>query len=718
MATTSLSLFQTNITPERNCKVDDILTYLLSCPNYLISDFQYKPIKLDDTIKLNISQSRTPNFPYNYLAVKRSDDTRTYFYFIMSSSWLSSSTIQLSISLDTVNTFWDILDFTNKTKITRQHKDRFQDLGIIGIDGLVTIKKKVDAFDEGITPAKLLTEKQKIDAGTYDLNWYLIYKNKENITTDTTVPIDCFCCAEEDVEVYLPTSKDGIDLLNSAVGDKYLFLARDNEDFTFSVTTPTSTYTYTVGNDKTYKAAWFAKYENSNILYLVKDTKTNGIVTVSPLKNNTVLNDVTQVLNCIYTTSADISLNNIDNYTDLIGWLGRLDKSDYSTYTVGNKTGKIKAFNTIDRTDPTIVKIIKMPYAPFILARQSNRLRVPTGWNYSNGFLKLEDLNTEFLTSVNTLGLNDTIVFNKSIVGTAENSEEYETKLLNSNYHTLKYVYDNFEREILLERVNADNQPYQTQVAIKFKQSNNLSSNSLFDFSLNNATYNQLDIYDKYLNVNRQNEVALYNSDYLEYIRNGINYDKKAKWQQTGASTAGTVVNAVGSVLSKVFGGSFGAATMISFATSAVSSLVNTISNAINADLAIARKKAELQRQPASVSNTEDLNLLQYYNGNRLIQVTEDLTPETKQAVYNLFRLTGYACSDYAIPNFDSRIYYNFIQAEIDIDESKWTYGRDFLSDIKARFETGLTVYHKLNNQYDWAQEKENFEKWLLPTST
>lgn len=714
--TTQLGLFQTNITPERNCKVDDLPTYLASCPFTTISDFQYRPIKLDDKIKINMNQSRVPSFPYNYISLKRSDDARVYYYFIMNSNWLSSSTIELSISLDTVNTFWDVLDFTAKTKITRQHKDRFQDLGIIG--DTVTIKKKVDAFDEGITPAKLLTEKQKIDAGRYDYNWYLIYKNKENLTKDTTVPIDCFCCAEEDVDVYLPTSKDGIDLLNSVVGDRYLFLARDNENFTFSVTTPTGTYTYTVGKDQTYKAAWFQKYENSNILYLVKDTSTNGIVTVSPLKNNTVLNDVTQVLNCIYTQNADINTNNIDNYTDLIGWLGRLNTSDYSTFTVGNKTGKIKSFNTIDRTDTTIVKIIKMPYAPFTLALQSNRLQVPTGWNYTNGYLKLEDLNTEFLTSVTTLGLNDIVIINKSIVGTAENSEEYETKLLNSSYHTLKYAYDNFEREILLERVNADNQVYPTQLNIKFKQSNNLSSNSLFDFTIQNGTYSSLDLYDKYLNVNRQNEVALYNSDYLEYIRNGINYDKKAKWQQVGTSLVGIGVSSGGAVASKILGGAFGVATAVSFATSAISSLVNTISNAISADLAIARKKSELQRQPASVSNTEDLNLLQYYNGNRLIQVIEDLTPETKQAIYNLFRLTGYACSDYAIPVFDSRIYYNFIQAEIDIDESKWTYGRDFLSDIKARFETGLTVYHKVNNQYDWKQEKENFEKWLLPTST
>ena len=84
-----------------------------------------------------------------------------------------------------------------------------------------------------------------------------------------------------------------------------------------------------------------------------------------------------------------------------------------------------------------------------------------------------------------------------------------------------------------------------------------------------------------------------------------------------------------------------------------------------------------------------------------------------KKAIYNLFRLTGYSCNDYQIPSFNTREFYNFVQCKAVFDESGWKYGQDFLNDIKSRFETGITVYHKVDNNYDWNQEKENFESWL-----
>ena len=111
-----------------------------------------------------------------------------------------------------------------------------------------------------------------------------------------------------------------------------------------------------------------------------------------------------------------------------------------------------------------------------------------------------------------------------------------------------KVSYDNFEKEFLLERYTA--RTAFPGVLIRFKQSNNISSNSIFRFDTVNGTYKEPTLYGQYLNVNRQNEVALYNSDYLNYIRNGYNYDKKAATQQLVSGLIGTGLGIAGAAAS------------------------------------------------------------------------------------------------------------------------------------------------------------------------
>lgn len=121
-----------------------------------------------------------------------------------------------------------------------------------------------------------------------------------------------------------------------------------------------------------------------------------------------------------------------------------------------------------------------------------------------------------------------------------------------------------------------------------------------------------------------------------------------------------------------------------------------------------------MRNRAASISNTDDIDLLAYYNGNKLIKTIEEPSDAVKKSIYNLFRLTGYACDYYGVPNFTSRKFYNFIQCDPVFDDKAWLYGNEILNDIKARFRIGVTVYHKYNNKYDFEQKYENFESWLL----
>lgn len=703
MATSQIALYKTNITPEKNCKVDDLGYYLITCESEIISDFQYKVIKLDDTIKLNMSQNNTPNFPYNYLAIKRGNETKIYYYFIINSNWKSENTVELQISLDTINTFWDELSWTAKTNITRQHKDRFLQKAR-NASGTTRFQRIIDDYDEGITPVKFLTSKKQMnDNNKPDINWYLIYKSNP----DAANALDCLLCVDGDFTI--PVLMNGLNPAALSLNSTYYI---DGADGDVVYTTRNGNAT-TIGLNQTYKA-----------LYINKDsTGTVKVIGVADdEKNNKELDSFDDYFDVgtrrLHNNSANLRTIPRQNTTPAFLSYDNLI-NDYEVLDI-NYIGqnKVRQFKDVDRTDTKLVKIVKMPYAPFETLDEFqwrvvfDHTRLP--------FLRLAELDTDFLTQINqdTFSELQRTLTNDYIDSKPAHDITMESKLYNSNFYGIKYYYDNFEKEFLLERYKPQSTNTQNIYAtIKFKQSNNISSNSLFDFELTNATYNEPSVYSRYMMVNRSQELAIYNNDYLNYIRNGYNYDKKLKASQNQANWVGFTLSTIGataSFVSSIWTGGAGVAAGISFATSAVASLTNTIVTQQQSEASLAQKLEDEKRKASSVSNMDDTNLLAYYNGNRLISTREQCTEAMKKAIYNLFRLTGYSCNDYQIPSFNTREFYNFVQCKAVFDESGWKYGQDFLNDIKSRFETGITVYHKVDNDYDWNQEKENFESWLV----
>lgn len=702
MATSTVILYQTSISPEKNCVVEQLSSYLAGCSSLTFNNFQYVKIEYDVTIKVNIDQQYDKDFDYNYAKITNSSQARDYYYFILGTRWISQSTLELSLSLDSLNSYWSDLHFTDKTHITRQHKDRFTK------KTTNYLLRNVDRFEEGITGTKFFVNGQSLRVLGADYDWYLIYKNKQYATVNTSVPIDCFCCASQDINLNLPTSSDGINFANYNVGDSISIYSKDNSSFTWTV----NGSSYTISADGTYKGLILIKRQFANVGYLLKS---DGNVLVSNI-GNTTLTGITSTLKGYYAAGYDpVELGQADNYSSAIG---NLELQNYTEVLIGGTSGTLSSINTVNRSDTKLIKIIKMPYAPFNVDTVSGKMNVPTGWIYSGGYLKLEDLNTEFLSYVNgSLDLDELqLSYNSSDLGPNKSHDiKYESKLYNSNFYSVKYAYDSFEKEVLLERFTTrTDYPGNT---IKFKQSNNISSNSLFEIQPINGSYDEPTLYGRFLNVNRQQEVALYSSDYINYIRSGYNYDQKAKNRQLLTNILGTGISLAGSAagfgVTAITGG-VSAAAGISLAQSAVSSLVSTINSAISAEDAINQKLEATKNNPASISSTEDLNLLSYYNGNRLIKYTESVSDPVKNSIYNLFRLTGYSCDDYQIPNTASRLYYNFIQCDPDIEMSQWTGSKQFIDDIKARCKAGVTVFHRVNNSYDFDQEMENFETWLV----
>lgn len=735
MATSKITLIQCDITPERNCMVDKLSTYLLEKSTYYleIENFQYQKITQEKIIKINTPQ--TTSLSFNYVGIKNSDDPyMTYYYFVIKSTWKGAETVELQLSLDTINTFAAEIKglMTNKTNITRQHKDRYV-RRTIPTSGSVTLYRNIDEYSEGITPVKYDSTPTKITVSNSDYNWYLIYKKK---AVESGTPLECFCVPDTNLYTYFAPESAGVKYDQLTQGTYTVFYARDNGDFQYTTAAGKS---YDIGASKKYKAVGLYRQTNQNSLtaYLIMDNQAGGnSIVTDDTKNGNLQVDanytgvVLQNQNLVgyqFAISASGSQNILTlGYGNLLTLYNSASKTKF---TIAEQARDIymASIYDVDRTDTTIVKIIKMPYAPFeinyttISGKQS--FNIPDSWSLdtASNMLKLNSLDQDFLTSLPDQSINGaSITIAVSDLAGWKNiieDEAYESKLFHSDFYSRKYYYDNFNKEFYGERFTFSNVTTAPKINIKFKQSNNISSNSLFDFTVSNATYAEPVIYGQYLNVNRQNEVALYSDSYLEYIRSGYNYDLKNKNIQTvqsGIGTALSIAGAVASFASSAATHGAGIAAGISFATSAISSLTNSLANAIQSENAIQQKLENEARKPSSVSNTNDLNLLSYYNGNRLLAIDSKISNRTKRAIYQLLRLTGYACNDYAIPNFTSRAWYNFIQCSPVFNDKSWIYSQEFLDDIKARFKIGVTVYHSVNGEYDFLQEKENFETWIV----
>ena len=704
MATSILKFYQTPITPKLNCVVDSLTSYLNSLNNLTLNDYQYVKLALDTTIKVNIPQSNVPKFNYNYVSIKNSDVDKTYYYFIIGTpEWISSDCVKLSLSLDTINTFRDDLTWTDKTITTRQHKDRFITRTSTSGNN-ITLLRSVDDYDEGISPVKYLKSKEQITS-SLNYDFYLIYKNKANLDTSTSVPLDCFLCASQNIALNITVDYNGIQFSDYNVGDSLYVFSKDNSVFTTTI----NGVSYTIGGSSQYKGIAFVKRSVNNVAYLLRES---DAVLTGPI-GDSALTDVNAALKVKVCRGFDPGTDtSIYNYYYI---LGQVEARNYVSITIGQTTATLLTINDVNRSDTSIVKIIKMPYPPFTPQVNQGKMSIPDGWTFSGGFLLLNDLNTEFLSYVDQDSISDLmqITTTKQNISTNQPHDiKYESKLYNSSFYTLKYMYDNFEKEIYLDRFHTS--IVYPGIDIRFKQSNNISSNSLFDFTALNGSYDEPLVYGQYLNVNRSNEVALYSSDYINYIRTGYNYDKKAKELQFKSSLTSAGLSTVGSLLSAAFGGGIGQAVAISAGTSVLKSITDTINNQIQAENNIQPKLDQTRLSPTSVSSTEDLNLLSYYNGNRLLKVQESIEDHIKNSLYNLFRLTGYACNDYGIPQTDTRLYYNFIQCDPRFDESQWNYSQTFLDDIKAKYNVGVTVFHRVNNAYDFSQSRENFESWLI----
>lgn len=136
--------YKSLVNKEKNFVLDNqdgtsaLETYLSTLTSEFINEYQYVKQGLSVSIKLNKNQTAlemVDSKDLNYIKIQNYNDEvepevleKPYYYFVIAKNWRAKDTIELVLSMDTLNTFRFNYDYRlNKKSITkRMHKDRFE----------------------------------------------------------------------------------------------------------------------------------------------------------------------------------------------------------------------------------------------------------------------------------------------------------------------------------------------------------------------------------------------------------------------------------------------------------------------------------------------------------------------------------------------------------------------------------------------------------------
>lgn len=719
----------------KNADFDDVEAFLNRFNDVIsITDGQYVKHALNANLKVNMSQAILNFFDdtnnIDYISIKNDEDDKPVYYFVTGKKWIAENTIQLELYMDTVVTMNGNYEISEKTNIMRQHEDRFYKDG----NNLIRI---VDPVAEDLNYAYIKENETQVKnnnmAAEDNDKFYLIYVSEtENVENS---PVNCFGLFNNAVDVIGGYNKtfDGVEFFSGLGDDIRIFdyYLLGDEITTKEKAKITITIKPQGGNDKT-----FSIYYDGSYYYTVGFDATNNKVYQLKIKKRLVDNDL-----IVSKEGYDINLQNIyNNYVIDLRVEGQKKIRGYNTTRsyfndnkVGSSTweefdlesgaiiGRLNSFEDFDRTDIKIIRIIELPYYPQEMTKNSggfisllNSNFILTTYDGLN-ILKLDNLNRKFTKDLYLEDVYDYMKITHTPNIYDASNINYESKLYNSNFYLKKFTYDSFN--YLFKGEEADGY---SKVSASFIPSSNFISKFAFMFDWNRK--NTKEDYEKVLLVSRNNEVAIYNSSYLNYLRNGYNYDVKMREIQYRNTMINAGVNlgigAAAAAVTVVGGGAFTATTAVSMIGSGVSTLINAEMAKANSEMAQKQKLEELREQGVNISGGDDLDLLNAYSNNKAKVITYSCSDNNKNALYELFRYYGYKSNKRGVPNVSSRYWYNFIQAEVELFTTT-NISNEIEEDLKERYKKGITKFHyhagKGTGGYNYDQDLENWEVSLNP---
>lgn len=548
-----LRLYQVDFEPSDNFYIEDIESYLRTLPasakRYEWNNLNYLKLGMNLTIKLPLNQVFQIENSCNYAIIEQ--DNNTYYYFVVDAKWIAKRTIQLVLTLDTVQTFFTKLKWSDKTQITRETQNRF-----VKLNNNYYLRK-IDKYNEGFNPAKTKEANETIINTTLGGKWYLVYMSNPATTQDNT----------------------GNPMFMGLLGDNSYKIANagtGTQDVEIPFELGYIYYITTSGlGDGGYMKAGEKTTGNLNV---TKENETSRVLAIRKVSNVR-----TSVKTMYYTgdtypysySSGDwVYVNDVGDLTKIIVHNARvihkvpdteynrgitsLDKIDALPAVEVNAGSypelKTVAYSDFNNSNSRLSKIIELPYAPISITKNVDSTYNFMGCTFNYGYnimqVNVTNLSTFIKEDKRIQDLLYVTISNPT--ATDKPNIDLESKLYSSEFYDYAYYYDTDKLPIRLEDINTNT--LDCSMKIYYNTTTTMNSDKQFYFEMKNATYDKIQPYEMYLNCARSTEKMILNDSYAEYVKNGYNYDLWNQKHQEWIATVNTIIGGVQAVYSGATG--------------------------------------------------------------------------------------------------------------------------------------------------------------------
>ena len=679
---------QTKIDPARNLRVENIGEYLAGLmSSYEFDDFRRTYPARELTIRLPISDDEAElsfdsGLTYNYarLTYGDGDNSFDWYYFVTSFHFIADSTIEVSLRLDSINTFpWEGW-LSDRTYISRALINRWN------ADGSAI----VDPVSEGVSGEII-----KKNEGTFPTTpTYLIYRN------DTKGVPAMYAVARGGIP-----ATGRLHVLAEAIDDK---ISTGNAWGIRYETSSTDVISVEwKSNGQT--GHWTATGETSYLLFfdVIQDSATNikyGQLVLKGSSHSLELGPRFSIGAVNPSSKTDFVVSTQDGAP---AYSGSVNSSDVMENPEPVKT---QDFADIDRTASDLAKIVEIPY-------RGNLGQGDFEMRKDGVYLRFTDLDSNSIMATLTMNAGFLSKRKPGPTATKASAMVADPKLSSSEFSYYKLVYDSYSTSF-----GGENLPEGVyEVTIDFVPSSSISSSLIFKAKPSSGKWrNVKEDYPFLIASDRNNEMPIYSSAWFDYLRNGYNYDKK----KLAVSTATSIFSGLGSILASALSIAGGAGLIASGAgipagvgmvvggATGIASAIGGTSTSIWSD-AVGQEQKEnaLKRQASSVQSINDLSLFKSYGNGALKWEYWGPRNEFENSLENLFFYRGYARGVYGVPNMHVRTSFDYFEGTPSWNSEALTNAqKEFLDDLASRLMAGVTILHKYQNEWDFEQAKNNLE--------
>ncbi len=699
---------------QQNQYVESFLAYLNTClpaKNPIMNQSIATPKNFilnskEITLRLETDGSDLRNI--NYACLAEEDDSILRYYFISAKIKVSEYIYDITFTLDVVNTYQSQItnsaNFKN-VKVLRQHKDRW-------IKSDRTYFRVYDKADEGLGE---LSQDYSSSVNVTTQESYSIIKGWSDLNTNTdedssyiisSLPLKNQIVFNSQktrtIKQYYHTDMS-LSWTSSYRGYGFLIYGDSKDTLIHMLISCTGVGArHAIAN-----CIWIGWDDNFNYdIFTMQNLGDGKFKCLTKFKFNSTSDSNHEIKfeNIEGTSSFSIQYGMQQTYTsfepgETVRWNRYVSTPTYDSSKLGTIQVNIDEIDNVNKQDSNIKQIQSMPLVPDSLV-------------YFNGEALINDKVSRESVLVS---INDNYKDSLNLYSYGLRERDLESKLFGSYITRRQIVYDTFALPILPEYYAN----YYSSLQVDVYKPNDMTN----DLAIKCLYMKQHNINDNVITCSRNNDLTIYSNEYLEYLRNGYNYDSKNQSLNklktsigivtgltgTGIGTYNSVKNA-STATSGVLAGQ-----MVGTGVSTIGSLISTGISESQNDIALEEKRRQMLISTPTMSGSSSIELFKKLNEGNLIKYVISKPREAiLDSLWNLFYFYGYADNKLydQMPSLFTRRYFNFIQAEVGVCKITDPIIRNYL--IEA-YKDGITFCFKYNNEYLFSNYKlyENWERSL-----